>query len=120
MKGIERDAGSDPGVVSFRIWLKGYGPIVPADLDPSRFYVRDAAGTRYEALPASDPEDCTADMTTISEVEVTCWVSFVMPLSVGLAPDGGRSGAVVGFDSGGYRREVHFTFYPGGGSATGI
>jgi hypothetical protein len=117
---IQRDASSDPGVFRFLVWLKGYGDIVPVDLDPSHFYVVDAEGHQYGAQAASGPEDCTDELTTISGTAVTCWVTFVMPLSTALAPEGGRSGAAVGFAAGGYGREVPFTFYPNGGHGIGI
>jgi hypothetical protein len=120
MDAIQRDASTDPGVFRFLVWLKGYGDIVPVDLDPSHFYVVDAAGNRYGAEPASGPDDCTDQLTTVSGTAVTCWVTFVMPLSTAVAPEGGRSGAAVGFSAGGYGREVHFTFYPNGGHGIGI
>jgi hypothetical protein len=116
---IQRDDGSDPGTFHFLAWLKGSATSVPVDLDPAHFYVLDAVGGRFDALPAAEPGDCTAAMTTMPEVEVICWVRLVMPLSTGLVPYGGDSIAALHFDGGGYQTKVSFRIYDGGGYGVG-
>jgi hypothetical protein len=112
---IQRDDSSDPGTFRFLAWFKGSATSVPVDLDPAHFYVLDTVGGRFDALPAAESGDCTAAMATVPEVEVTCWVRFVMPLSTGQVPQGGDSIAALHFDGGGYQNKVSFRIYEGGG-----
>jgi hypothetical protein len=116
---IQRDDSSDPGTFRFLAWFEGSATSVPVDLDPAHFYVLDAAGGRFDALPAAEPSDCSAAMTTVPEVEVTCWVRFVMPLLTGVVPFGGDSIAALHFDGGGYETKVSFRIYDGGGYGVG-
>jgi hypothetical protein len=116
---IQRDDSSDPGTFGFLAWFEGSATSVPVDLDPAHFYVLDAVGGRFDALPAAEAGDCAAAMTTAPEAEVTCWVHFVMPLSTGLVPFGGDSIAALHFDGGGYQTKVNFRIYDGGGYGVG-
>jgi hypothetical protein len=116
---IERDDSSDPGTFRFLAWFEGSASSVPVDLDPAHFYVLDAGGGRFDAQPAAEAGDCSAAMTTAPQVEVTCWVRFVMPLSTGLVPFGGDSIAALHFEGGGYQGKVSFRIYDGGGYGVG-